>query len=66
MDFDILAHLTCPLRYIKGKYGIEVDITVFEEKISEILTLIIKREIALEVNTSSFDLLNDFMPSLTL
>ena len=24
-DFDILAHLTCPLRYIKGKYNIDID-----------------------------------------
>ena len=28
MDFDILAHLTCPLRYIKGKYKIDVDISI--------------------------------------
>ena len=24
-NFDILAHLTCPLRYINGKYDIEID-----------------------------------------
>lgn len=61
-DFDILAHLTCPLRYITGKYGIETDISVFEDKITEILKTIIKNGIALEVNTSSFALLNDSMP----
>ena len=26
-DFDILGHLTCPLRYIKGKYKINIDMS---------------------------------------
>lgn len=62
LDFDILAHLTCPLRYIEGKYKIQVDLTRYGEKIDEILRRIIKKGIALEVNTSSFDMLNNFMP----
>jgi histidinol-phosphatase (PHP family) len=63
MDFDILAHLTCPLRYINGKYKINIGLERFNKKISEILNIIIDRKIALEVNTSSYDILNDFMPS---
>lgn len=62
VDFDILAHLTCPLRYINGKYGIGLDISPYVDKINEILRRIIKKHIALEVNTSSYDMLNDFMP----
>ena len=62
-DFDILAHLTCPLRYITGKYRIEVDLMRFEEKINKVLKTIIEKEIALEVNTSSYEVLNDFMPT---
>ena len=50
---DIMTHLTCPLRYIVGKYGIEVDVDRFDDKIDEILRFIIARGIALEVNTSS-------------
>lgn len=61
-DFDILAHLTCPLRYIKGKYKIDIDLSRYAEKIDKILRLTINRGIALEVNTSSFDTLSDFMP----
>lgn len=61
-DFDILAHLTCPLRYICGIYKREVDLSRFENKTDNILKTIIKREIALEVNTSTVDLLGDFMP----
>ena len=61
-EFDILAHLTCPLRYITGKYKIEVDLKQYKEKINKILRIIIEKEIALEINTSSYESLNDFMP----
>lgn len=51
-DFDVLSHLTCPLRYINGKYGRQIDSMVFKTEIEEILNLIIKRGISLEINTS--------------
>ena len=51
-DFDILAHLTCPLRYINGKYEMGVDCKMYENKIKSILECIIERKIALEINTS--------------
>ncbi len=51
-DFDILSHLTCPLRYINGKYKRDIDIWLFESKIRKILSEIIKRGISLEINTS--------------
>lgn len=63
VDFDVLAHLTCPLRYISGKYKIELDISCYEKKIEKILQQILRKGIALEVNTSSFDILDAFMPS---
>lgn len=66
IDFDILAHLTCPLRYIKGKYKINIDLSRYENKINEILQCIIKKGIALEVNTSSYDMLSDFMPTIEI
>ncbi len=62
-DFDILAHLTCPIRYIKGKYGHNIDLDRYGDKITDILKSIIEKDIALEVNTSVFNTLNDFMPS---
>lgn len=62
VDFDILAHLTCPLRYIVGKYKIELDISRYAEKIKSILQKIIKKGIALEINTSSLGMLHEFMP----
>ena len=63
MDFDILAHLTCPIRYLNGKYSKNIDLARFSEKICKILNMVIEKNIALEVNTSSYDILNDFMPS---
>ena len=51
-NFDSLAHMTYPLRYICGNAGIKVEIADYAEKIDEILTLLIKNRRALEVNTS--------------
>ena len=62
VDFDILAHLTCPLRYITGRQKMAVDLAPYEEKITKILERIIQSGIALEVNTSSYGLMGDFMP----
>lgn len=49
---DIMAHLTCPLRYINGKYKLNVDIKKFENKIIKILEFIIDNSISMEINTS--------------
>ena len=51
-DFDILAHIHCPARYIIGKHGRECNIMIFEDKIREILKKIIDRNISLELNTA--------------
>lgn len=61
-DFDILAHLTCPIRYITGKFGRQMDLKLYQEAITEILKQTIKKEKALEINTSAFFMIHDFMP----
>ncbi len=66
LDFDILAHLTCPLRYIRGKYLLDFDLDGYMGKIEQILKKIIEKGIALEINTSSYDTLGDFMPSVDI
>lgn len=53
MDFDVMAHLLNPLRYIEGKYGRTVDLTPIREKIDRVLRFLIAHGIALEVNTSN-------------
>ncbi len=66
LDFDILAHMTYPIRYLTGRFGYKVDLERLREKLDDILQTIIQRGIALEINTSSFDLLNDTMPGRQL
>jgi len=51
-DFDILAHLTCPARYITGLHRRPTDFMMFEDKVRMILKRIVERGIALEWNTS--------------
>ncbi len=51
-DIDVLAHLTCPMRYINGRHGRGLDISEFTPLIRDILKTIISRKIALEINTT--------------
>jgi len=50
-DFDVLAHLTYPLRFIEGDYGIKCDLAPFGEIIEEIFRALIDRGLGLEINT---------------
>ena len=50
--FDVLAHLTYPLRYIIGDHGISIDIEKYSDKVDEILRLLAVNGKALEINTS--------------
>lgn len=64
-DFDVLAHINCPMRYINGKYKRNLDIMKFKKEITEILEIIISKEIALEMNTSgvSSNSIDGLMPN---
>lgn len=63
-DFDVLAHLTCPFRYINGKYGRGLTDEEFEKPIKTVLDAVIRRKIALEINTSGLGTpLDATMPS---
>ncbi|MBO7215254.1 MAG: histidinol-phosphatase HisJ family protein [Clostridia bacterium] len=52
-DIDVVCHLTLPLRYLKRR-GVNYDNTVHDNTIKEIFSLMIKRGIALELNTSGY------------
>ena len=52
LDYDILAHLMNPLKYIEKTAGITVELSRFDDKIGKILQYIIQHGIALEVNTA--------------
>ncbi len=53
---DVMAHLTCPMRYINEKYGWKIDSRRYEAEILPILEYIIENNIAMEINTSGVDL----------
>ncbi|HIT84288.1 MAG TPA: histidinol-phosphatase HisJ family protein [Candidatus Ornithomonoglobus intestinigallinarum] len=62
-EINAASHLTCPLRYINGKYKRGLDVSLFAKEIDEILAVLTERGIALEVNTSGIGTpFNDFMP----
>jgi len=50
--FDILGHLTYPLRYIEGDKGIAVDMSPYEGIIRECFKTLIENGKGIEINTS--------------
>lgn len=63
-DFDICAHLTLPFRYINGVYKRNLPVQNYSEEIKKVLSVLVERKKALELNTSELDRqLFDFMPS---
>lgn len=51
-DYDVLCHLTVPLRYICGRYGKQVEIGEYYPQIDEILRIVIEKDKTFEINTS--------------
>ena len=50
--FDILGHITYPLRYIEGDNGIKVDMSEYEEIIRLCFKTLIENGKGIEINTS--------------
>ena len=66
-DFDSLAHLTYPWRYIEGRDKRRVPVEKFSEQTDCILRELIRKDEALELNTSGLrQELGDTMPQLPL
>lgn len=59
-DFDILCHLTVPLRYIQKKYHKNVKLEKYDEQITRILKEAVIREKVLEINTSDYSFADPF------
>lgn len=63
-DFDVCAHLTLPLRYANGVYHKNINIKKYYSYIEKILSVLVDRKKALELNTSEINRqLFDFMPN---
>ncbi|MBD5082141.1 MAG: histidinol-phosphatase HisJ family protein [Ruminococcaceae bacterium] len=50
--FDVLGHLTYPLRYIAGDFGIKIDMSRYEAIIEKIFKTLIQKGMGIEINTS--------------
>lgn len=53
-DFDVLGHLTYPLRYIVGEYSVLIDMFRFDDIIREIFRTLIYSGKGIELNTSGY------------
>ena len=51
-DFDVLAHLTIPLRYLTHRFGFVFDPAAYAGQTDAVLRAVIARDKTLEVNTS--------------
>ncbi len=51
-NIDVLAHITCPMRRIQGKYNIDFDYSRISEETDALLSAVIENKKALEINTS--------------
>lgn len=50
--FDVLSHITFPLRFLTGESGHNVDMSAFEPAIKKLLKTAVKNDIGIEINTS--------------
>jgi histidinol-phosphatase (PHP family) len=65
--FDVLGHLSYPLRYIKGRTDLDFDFSGFHAEISDLYRLLISRGRGIEVNMSGLrQPMGQTMPSFDL
>ena len=66
-NFDSVAHLTYPIRYISGNCKIPIDLNKYSNQIDHILRLMIEKNKALEINTSGYhQKLKDSVPNVSI
>lgn len=65
-DFDVLAHITYPFRYIckamQAHSWLKLSTEVYDDQIEKVLQMIIKRGKSLEINTSTLTSIGETMP----
>ena len=65
-DFDSLAHLTYPTRYIIQRTDINPELDRYSEVIDNILKALVDRDKALEINTSGLRTIGVTMPDINI
>lgn len=64
--FDVLGHLTYPLRYMAGRENIAVDFLFCEDRLRAIFRALIESDLGMEVNVSGLRRNSFVMPDLHL
>lgn len=60
---DVMAHITCPMRRIQGKYNIDFDYSKISKETDQLLKAIIETKKSLEINSSGLrQMMNRPMP----
>lgn len=64
---DSIGHITYPLRYITGRYGIDIDLEQYYPLIDRLFEKVIESEKGIEINTSGLrDKINSTLPGKDL
>jgi histidinol-phosphatase (PHP family) len=53
-DYDVLAHIVCPARYMTGRYGRKTDVMKYKDEIAEVMRTVIRKGASLEMNVAGF------------
>lgn len=65
--FDVLGHISYPLRYMRGRAGIPIDFSSYTEQIRAIFKILIENGCGIELNTSGLRQgLGETMPPMDL
>ncbi len=65
--YDVMGHLTYPIRYISGVHHIPVDLSRYQDLIDQVLETVASKGKAIELNTSGLrQVLGDTMPNFHL
>ncbi|MEG0085280.1 MAG: histidinol-phosphatase HisJ family protein [Niameybacter sp.] len=66
-EFDVIGHITYPMRYAYGQLGIYPNMNLYREHIESLYKIVIKRGKGIEVNASGFfQAIGRSMPDLDL
>lgn len=52
-DFDVLGHITYPLRYMNGRGGMNMDFSAFYDRLEALFRTLIEKGRGIELNTSN-------------
>ena len=53
-DYDVLAHIVCPARYMTGRYGRATELKNYKDEIAEVMKIVIDKGASLEMNVAGF------------